>query len=152
MQNHYYSVTGDYVYAGDMQPGDRLATAEEINPPKSLDQARLAKIAEINVGYESVMGFVQSGYPDKETLTWERQAQQAYELKENPDARAAFVRRLANTKGVPVQEMADRIIANAESWEPVAALLTAQRQLMEEAAYLAVSVAEIEAIKVGYLA
>ena len=120
--------------------------------PPTLDQARLAKLAEINAGYESVMGYVQSGYPDKEVLSWERQATQARELKVDPNAEAAFVRTLAAVKGVAVQEMADRILANAESWEPVAALLTAQRQLMEEAAYLAVSVAEVEAIRVSYLA
>ena len=119
--------------------------------PPTLDQTRLAKLAEINAGYESVMGYVQSGYPDKEVLSWERQATQARELKADPNAEAAFVRTLAAVKSVPVQEMAGRILANAESWEPVAALLTAQRQLMEEAAYLAQSVAEVEAIKVGYL-
>ena len=122
------------------------------NAGPTLEQARLAKLAEINAGYESVMGYIQSGYPDKEVLSWERQATQARKLKADPDAEAAFVRTLAARKGVPVQEMADRILANAESWEPVAALLTAQRQLMEEAAYLAVSVAEIDAIRVSYLA
>ena len=120
--------------------------------PPTLDQTRLAKLAEINAGYESVMGYIQSGYPDKEVLSWERQATQARELKADPDAEAAFVRTLAAVKGVPVQEMADRILANAESWEPVAALLTAQRQLMEEAAYVAQTVAEVEAIRVSYLA
>ena len=152
MQEYYYSVTGGYVYAGDMQPGDRLAAPEEINPPKNLEQTRLAKIAEINAGYESVMGYIQSGYPDKEVLSWERQAVQARELKADPDAEAMFVRTLAAVKGVPVQEMADRIINNAENWEPIAAMLTAQRQLMEEAAWVAESVAEVEAIKVSYRA
>jgi len=89
-------------------------------------------------------------YPDKEVLSWERQATQARELKADPNADAAFVRTLAAVKGVPVQEMADRILANAESWEPVAAMLTAQRQLMEEAAYAAVTIAEVAAIHVGY--
>ena len=121
-------------------------------PVLTLEQARLAKIMEINAGYDSVMGYVQSGYPDKEVLSWERQATQARELKANPDAEALFVRGLATTKGVNEQEMANRILANAANWEPIAAMLTAQRQLMEEAAYLAATVVEIEAIQVGYTA
>ena len=119
-------------------------------PVATLEQTRLAKLAEINAGYESVMGYVQSGYPDKEVLSWERQATQARELKAHPDAEASFVRTLAAVKDVPVQEMADRIINNAENWEPVAAMLTAQRQLLEEAAYLAVTVEEVQTIKVSY--
>ena len=125
-------------------------TVELPPAPPTLEQTRLAKLAEINAGYESVMEYVQSGYPDKEVLSWERQATQARELKANPDAEASFVRTLAAVKDVPVQEMADRIINNAENWEPVAAMLTAQRQLLEEAAYLAVTVEEVQAIKVSY--
>ena len=120
--------------------------------PDPLEQTRLAKIAEINAGYDSVMGYIQSGYPDKEVLSWERQAVQARELKADPDADAMFVRTLAAVKEVPVQEMADRIINNAENWEPIAAMLTAQRQLMEEAAWGAESVEEVALIRVSYTA
>ena len=149
---------GPEEYAGQVQPfvdawaGEWARVTEEASRPLTLEQTRLAKLAEINAAYESVMGYIQSGYPDKEVLSWERQAAQARELKADPNADAAFVRTLAAAKGVPVQEMADRILANAESWEPVAAMLTAQRQLLEEAALAAVSMAEIDAIQVGYTA
>ncbi|MDL2279058.1 hypothetical protein LJC15_00140 [Desulfovibrio sp. OttesenSCG-928-G11] len=121
-----------------------------MQPPPSLEEARTAKIEAINSGYESVMAYVQAGYPDKEVLSWERQAVQARELQTDPDAEALFVRSLAATKGVAVPEMARRILANAESWEPIAAMLTAQRQLLEEAVWAALSVEEVEAVKVGY--
>ncbi|MDL2315663.1 hypothetical protein LJC59_01075, partial [Desulfovibrio sp. OttesenSCG-928-A18] len=102
-----------------------------------LEELRTAKLAEINAGYESVMSYVQAGYPLTEVLSWERQATQARELQSDPDADALFVRALAATKGVDVPEMTRRILSNAESWEPVAAMLTAQRQLMEEAVFAA---------------
>ena len=142
-----------------MQPAGALTEAEYTTrfpdpepEPLTLEQVRLAKIAEINAGYDSVMGYIQSGYPDKETLTWERQAVQARELQNNPDAEAVFVRVLATVKGVSVSEMAGRILANAENWEPIAAMLTAQRQVMEEAALAAQSVADVENIRVSYTA
>ena len=122
--------------------------------PPTLEQARAAKIAEINAGYDSVMGYVQSGYPDREVLSWERQASQARAYRDDPAldiaTRAAFVAALAKTKGLTLEEMCSRILRNTESWEPVAAMLTGQRQLMEEAAWAAETVEQVRAIKVGY--
>ena len=119
-------------------------------PPPTLEEVRTAKLAEINAGYSAVMGFIQAGYPLDEVLSWERQATQARELTQNPAAEAAFVRGLAATKNLSVEEMCSRILANAASWEPIAAMLTGCRQVMEEAAFSAESVEAIQAIKVSY--
>ena len=125
-------------------------TVEKPIIPPTLEEARTAKLAEINAGYSSVMGYIQAGYPAEEILSWERQATQARELTQNPAAEAAFVRGLAATKKLTVEEMCARILANAASWEPVAAMLTGQRQVMEEAAHAAETVEELQAIKVAY--
>lgn len=123
---------------------------KEANRPPTLEEARTAKLAEINAGYSAVMGFIQAGYPPEEVLSWERQATQARELQQNPAAEAAFVRGLAAAKNLTVEELCARILANAASWEPVAAMLTGQRQVMEEVAYLAETVEGVQAIKVAY--
>lgn len=128
------------------------------NPPAAmvtalaptLEEARTSKLAEINAGYSAVMAYIQAGYPPEEVLSWERQAAQARELTQNPAAEAAFVRGLADAKSLPVEEMCARILANAASWEPVAAMLTGQRQVMEEVAYLAETVEGVQSIKVSY--
>ena len=60
------------------------------------------------------------------------------------------MRGLATTKKLTVEEMCHRILANAASWEPIAAMLTGCRQVMEEAAFSAETVEEIQAIKVSY--
>ena len=118
--------------------------------PLTFQEAQDVKLDAINAGYETVMAYVQAGYPLQEVLSWERQATQAREIQGNPEAEALFVRSLAATKGLAVPEMARRILTNAENWEPVAAMLTAQRQMLEEAVYAAMNVEEVEAIKVGY--
>ena len=122
----------------------------DMPPPLTLEEVRTAKLTEINNGYSSVMAYIQAGYPLDEVLSWERQASQARELLVNPDASAVFVRVLADQKGISVGEMRDRILRNATNWEPIAALLTAQRQIMEESAYMAQTIADVENIKVGY--
>ena len=125
-------------------------TQEKPVVPPTLEEARTAKLAEINAGYSAVMGYIQSGYPAEEVLSWERQATQARELTQNPAAEAIFVRSLAAAKSLDVEEMCARILANAASWEPVAAMLTGMRQVMEEAAYMAENLEEVQAIKVAY--
>ena len=119
-------------------------------PAPTLGETRTAKLAEINAGYSSAMGFIQAGYPTEEILSWERQGTQARELVQNPKAEAAFVRGLASAKNLSIEEMCARILANAEDWEPVAAMLTGARQVMEEAAHAAETVEELQAIKVTY--
>ena len=121
-----------------------------VEPIPSLEMARTAKLAEINAGYSAVVGYIQAGYPLDEVLSWERQATQARELTQNPAAEALFVRALAITKKIPVEELCRRILANAASWEPVAAMLTGCRHVMEDAAFSAETVEEIQAIKVSY--
>ena len=121
-----------------------------VEPIPSLEMARHNKLEEINAGYCKVMDYVQAGYPLDEVLSWERQATQARELTQNPAADALFVRALAATKKISVEEMCSRILANAASWQPIAAMLTGCRQVMEEAAFSAETVEEIQAIKVSY--
>lgn len=142
--------------------GDRVKFLRELTPTEialhkkygtisvSLETLRNAKLAEINAGYSTVMAYIQAGYPAEEILSWERQATQATELLTNPNADAVFVRVLASQKQITVTEMRDRILSNATNWEPIAALLTAQRQVMEESAYMAQTIADVENIKVGY--
>ena len=125
-------------------------TVEKPVVPPTLEEARTAKLAEINAGYSAVVGYIQAGYPLDEVLSWERQATQARELTQNPAAEALFVRALAITKKIPVEELCRRILANAASWEPVAAMLTGCRHVMEDAAFSAETVEEIQAIKVSY--
>ena len=122
----------------------------EANRPPTLEEARAAKLAEINAGYSAAMTMLQGGYPPEEVLSWERQAAQARELVQNPDAEATFVRGLAATKQIPVEEMCIRILRNAAAWEPMAAMLTGQRQVMEEIASLAETVEGVQAITVAY--
>ena len=119
-------------------------------PAPTMDEAVAEKLAEINAGYCRVMDFIQAGYPLDEVLSWERQATQARELMQNPNAEAAFVRTLAATKRITVEELCSRILANAASWEPIAAMLTGCRQVMEEKVFSAETVEDILAIKVSY--
>ena len=119
-------------------------------PPPSFEEVQTDKVSEINGKYEESIRILQSGYPNSEVLSWERQAQQAKELKADLDAPAGFVRMLAATKGITPDEMATRILANAAMWEPAAAKLTAERQLMEEAALSATTIENLNNIVVQY--
>ncbi len=132
-------------YPQGQEPQDLLAARKP-----TLEATRLAKLTEINEAYDTVMDYIQAGYPLKEVLSWDIQYLQAKELLTTPDAEALFIRQLATQKNISVEEMRDRILANAESWQYVAGLLTAQRQIMEETALLAESVEELDTVKVAF--
>ena len=156
---YYYKIVNGYPQEGSgisvpegfseyqlgQEPQDLLAAHKP-----TLDATRLAKLTEINSAYDRAIEYIQAGYPLKEILSWDMQYMQAKELWENPEAEANFVRNLAAIKGISLEEMRDRILANAASWQHVASMLTAQRQILEETALLATSVEEVEKIKVTY--
>lgn len=116
----------------------------------TLEEVRLAKLNAINTAYSQAIKYVQAGYPLEEILSWDVQATEAQELLKNPEAAAVFIRQLATTKGVSVEVMRDRILENSANWKFVAGMLTAQRQMMEEAVLEAGTIEKIQAVQIAF--
>ncbi len=119
-------------------------------PTPTLESAKQQKLAQINGAYDNAIDYIQADYPLKEILSWDIQYAQSKELLENPEAAAIFVRELAEQRGLSVEEMRDRILANAESWQRTAGFLTAQRQIMKEAVLLAQKIEDVEDISIDF--
>lgn len=164
--DYYYSTQGGYVYAGDMQKGDRKATADEIGSP--IEHARKAKLAEIVARANAVKAALSASYSVLEESTWAQQEagarsilNDAASVKDDTAAliltnaartaaAVALVNELAEKDGSAPEGFAARIAANADASHQAGILTLLEQRGYESAAKKAGTVEEMEAIEVVY--
>jgi ABC-type cobalt transport system substrate-binding protein len=86
-----------------------------------------AKQTEIRDGAEAMLTALAAEYAPLERQTWDQQAAEAEALQADADAPAPLVRAIAATRGMPVGELAARILANRRAWVAVSGHVVGQR-------------------------
>ncbi|MFV0422051.1 hypothetical protein [Oleidesulfovibrio sp.] len=117
-------------------------------PPPAPTRAELytAKQAEIRDGAETILTRLATEYGALERQTWDQQAAEADALQANPDAPAPLVRAIAAARGMPVADLASRILANRTAWVAVSGHVVGQRLAYQDALEATASLAEDAAI------
>ena len=166
----YYIDKSDTIYTGDMQPGDRVATPEEIRTHMGdpLDNARTAKFAAIVAGANAVKSALSSRFSVIEEDTWPEQEAGARSIlgdtsgvkdrtarlivkdADSMAAAVALVESLATADGVDRKSFAERIVQNAEIAHGAGIQTLLEQRIMEAALKVAEDVAAVEAITVRY--
>jgi hypothetical protein len=101
-----------------------------------------AKQAEIRDGAESMLTALATEYAPLERQTWDQQAAEAEALQADADAPAPLVRAIAAARGVPVGELAQRIIANREAWVKISGYVVGQRLAYQDALEATAAIAD----------
>jgi len=104
-----------------------------------------AKQAEIRDGAEAMLTALAAEYAPLERQTWDQQAAEAEALHTDADAPAPLVRAIAATRGMPVGELAARILANRTAWVAVSGHVVGQRLAYQDALEATQSLADEEA-------
>ena len=95
--------------------------------------ARNEKYAEINNGCQTALSALTLTYPDRELLTFERQEREARALLAGDSATdVAHITAIAQGRGIPVEELAQKIIAKADAFALASGLLIGMRQKYED--------------------
>ncbi|MFV0421390.1 hypothetical protein, partial [Oleidesulfovibrio sp.] len=104
-------------------------------PPPAPTRAELytAKQAEIRDGAETILTRLATEYGALERQTWDQQAAEADALQANPDAPAPLVRAIATARGMPLADLASRILANRTAWVAVSGHVVGQRLAYQDA-------------------
>lgn len=127
------------------------ARLAEYNKPEN---ARARKYAEINGGCQEALAALTATYPDRELLTFERQEREARSLLAGDSvADVTHITAIAQGRGIPVEELAQKIIAKADVFALASGALIGQRQRYEDALEALgpdATTAQIESITVSY--
>lgn len=98
----------------------------------TLEELKAAKLAQINEGCQSALAALTPTYPEKELLTFERQEREARALLAGDSSDVAHITAIASGRGIPVEELARKIVAKADVFSLGSGLLIGRRQRYED--------------------
>ena len=135
---------------------EAAAEAERLAEYNKPENARARKYAEINEGCQAALAALTATYPDRELLTFDKQEAEARAYLSDPSsATTPILTAIAQGRGIPVEELAQKIIAKADAFALASGALIGQRQWYEDALESLgpdATTAQIEDITVSYSA
>lgn len=135
---------------------EAAAEAERLAEYNKPENARARKYAEINEGCQAALAALTATYPDRELLTFDKQEAEARAYLSDPSgATTPILTAIAQGRGIPVDELAQKIIAKADAFALASGALIGQRQWYEDALESLgpdATTAQIEDITVSYSA
>lgn len=118
-------------------------------PPLTLDEAKAAKLTEINAACDAEIEAIKVSYPDTEVMTWDKQEMEARALVLDAAADTLLIDSIASARGLDRVELANRIIANADQFATASGASLGKRQALKDEINAATTVEQVEEIVWG---
>ena len=144
-------------YAEDVAPFVTLWEAEkarldaEANKPPTLDEAKAAKLAEINAACQSTLESLTPTYPERELTTFDKQESEARAYAADATASTPFLSALAAARGIELADLVQRVIAKADAFTSASGYIIGQRQALEDRLDAAQTVDDVRAVVVSII-
>ncbi len=97
-----------------------------------LNAAKAAKLTEINAEFQKAVAALAKDYPDSEVQSWPQQVKEATALSADPQADAPLLTAIATARGLPVAELASRVLDKMNAYASASGVLIGQRQAAED--------------------
>lgn len=117
----------------------------------TLEEVKAAKYEEINTACDAALAILTTTYPERELLTFERQEREARALIAGDRSDIAHITAIADARGITVDELAQKIIAKADTFSVLSGTLIGHRQALETQVEQASTKEDVVAIKVDYI-
>lgn len=109
--------------------------------------AKTTKLSELNSACERALAELSSAYPPGELQSWPQQVQEAEALQRDPPGAAPLLTVIAETRGVPLDELAKRVQEKAVAYAEFSGAYIGKRQRLEDQLGLANTLEDVEAVK-----
>lgn len=97
-----------------------------------LNAAKAAKLTEINAECQKAVAALAKDCPDSEVQSWPQQVKEAMALSADPQADAPLLTAIATARGLPVAELASRVLDKMNAYASASGVLIGQRQAAED--------------------
>jgi hypothetical protein len=97
-----------------------------------LNAAKAAKLTEINAECQKAVAALAKDYPDSEVQSWPQQVKEATALAADAGADAPLLTAIATARGLPVAELASRVLDKMNAYAAASGVLIGQRQAAED--------------------
>ena len=102
-------------------------------PQKPLEEAKAEKLAEINAACDRILSDAASTYPETEILTFDQQTAEAKAYLASGHAEdVPLLFAMAQERGLPLDELAKRVIAKHQAFSLLSGTVIGQRQALED--------------------
>lgn len=116
----------------------------------TLEEAKAAKLKEINAACDAFLAVLTASYPANEVLTFDQQKAEADAVLADPSASAPLLTPLAAARGLDVTELAQKVRVKTEAFTAISGHVIGQRQKYEDMLDAADTVAAVAAIMPEY--
>ena len=113
----------------------RVFTPDPVTPDERaaiLNAAKAAKLTEINAECQKAVAALAADYPDSEVQSWPQQVKEAMALSADPQADAPLLTAIATARGLPVAELASRVLGKMNAYAGASGALIGRRQAAED--------------------
>lgn len=141
-------------YAEDVAPfvalweTEKERLEEKARQPPTLEEAKAAKLMAINATADTSMSLLTATYPDREIATFDKQEAEARVYSADPTAPTPLLSALSQARGVPLDELARRVLVKADTFAVSSGCIIGQRQALEDRLDACTTVEEVEALAV----
>lgn len=119
-----------------------------IPPVPTLEEAKAAKLAEINTAANKTIAALTTTYPDREISTFYKQEAEARAYMADPAAPTPLLSALAKARDIDMDELVKRVIAKADAFAAASGYIIGQRQALEDQLDACRTVKEVQNILV----
>lgn len=115
-------------------------------PSLTLEQVKAAKLAELAESFAQRMNVIKSNYPPDEIQSWFNQKSEAVAFKADNTAPTPLLTAMAVARTISVNDLASRVIVNANAYAATAGAIIGKRQKYEDDVNAAVDAAAVALI------
>lgn len=121
-------------------------------PETTLDEAKAAKLSEINAACDRILNEAVRIYPDTEILSFDQQTVEAKAYRASGHAEEApLLSALAKGRGLPLDELVHRVIAKHRAFSTLSGAVIGQRQALKDRLDSCKTVEDIQLLAVDIL-
>ena len=144
----YDTITHDP--SGQFKVGDAYSIEKWEEYNLTFEDWKLRKLNEVKGKSAGLVDSVIQEYPEFERLTFTTQSTEAEELASNPSASTPFLSMVASLRGIPVSELATRVLNHRDNFAMVTSYAAGKRQAYLDQIESCTTVAELDAIEVSF--
>ena len=112
----------------------------------TLEEAKAAKLAEINAECQRMLESLTPTYPERELTTFDKQESEARAYAADATASTPLLSALAAGRGIELADLVQRVIAKADAFTIASGFIIGQRQALEDRLDAAQTVDDVQAV------
>ena len=120
-----------------------------VPPVPTLDEAKAAKLSEINAAADRTIATLTVTYPDREISTFDKQESEARDWTADNTAPTPLLSALAQARGIPLSDLVGRVLAKADAFAVASGSIIGQRQALEDRLDACTTLEEVQGITVS---